>query len=135
MLPISVSFSCFFLRFCSILLGAKFFGLPFCLTYIICFYELGETATFPELEGVVLGIIIFCVDCVCLVTWLSGAVSGVGPWGCLCWGLPGGMAIEEVGMGLGGPGTFHSGYSGSTVEDEVGVSLGVPSLSPQRAPW
>ena len=37
------------------------------LIFCVCFYELGEIATFPNLEGVALGRSVPCVDCVCWV--------------------------------------------------------------------
>lgn len=66
LISVSVSFVFFFLGF-----------VLFCLEHIlwssilldfVCFYKLGWTATFPKLEGMVLCVIIPCVDCVCLVT-------------------------------------------------------------------
>ena len=91
----------------------------------VCFYELGGTATFPKLEGMVLCVIIPCVDCVCLVTlagwtWVWSGALGHSvlwlPWWNGQWGsghVPGwsrGFPFQRVhwkhswsGCKLGGP--------------------------------
>ena len=58
-----------FLRFYLVLsFGSYFFVSSFGLTFCVCFYELGGTATSPNLARMVLCTVIPCVDRVCLVT-------------------------------------------------------------------
>lgn len=74
----------------------------FCLTFYVCFYELGETATSPSLEGVVLCRSVPCVDRVALSGWLEQAwprmFQGATHWGCL-----GGTAGAGEGQGYYSP--------------------------------
>lgn len=48
----------------------------FCLSFCICFYGLGEMATSPNVEEVILACNVFCADSVCLVTF-AGAIVAV----------------------------------------------------------
>lgn len=51
-------------------------------------------------------------------------------------GLPAGMAVDEMGMGQGGPRGFPCrGQPGRMAGTEAGASEGVLRLSTHRAPW
>lgn len=67
------------------------FGLTFC----VCFYELGDTATSSGLEGVTLSMSNPCVDCVCQV--VSGRLAGIGAG--MVWGRPRMFCVEVILVG------------------------------------
>ena len=54
--------------------------------------------------------VILCVDLLCLVFWLAGALSGIScvSWDTLCWGCPSGMAGPELGLSQDSPRAPHA---------------------------
>lgn len=106
----------------------------FCLTFCVCFYELGKTAPSSGLEGVALYMSNPCIDCVCQV--LFGRLAGIGAGmvrgrpRMLCWGHLGGMVGAGVGMGWG---CSRAQCAGNTLvgwlelaQVQVWVSWGMP---------
>lgn len=79
----------------------------FCLTFGVCFYELGKTATSLCLKGVAWCRNVPSADCVCLVALVGASVGGMAEaglgwgrgmvfWGALC---PGSTAGAVAGKG------------------------------------
>lgn len=67
--------------------------------------------------------VIFCVVCVCLITWPTGTVAGVG-WGSrdiLCWDSTDGMAKAKVVMVLSSRESSHTQCPEKTAEAKVGT--------------
>lgn len=145
-LLIFVSFNSFSKVYLVFSFGPYSFASTVCLTSCVCFHGLGETATSPKLEEIVIHMVISYVDCVCLeifTDWLELWLTCLGDPRALhivCtllaqlklkWvqiGTVPGLSTQQVQARLSWDYTCRKHF-GRIAEANVGVIQGVPRCS------